>query len=160
MSITDKLKKGASQFLFELGIEMKRDEIVAGFKTWMDQTPEDQWHKMIDSGAFPQLPAEYFAQAGQYLEYIEQLSLQDIIEFLAEARPDLVVYMNNCPTGGEYIRSLRSHFIKCIKDSVNGSAAIPEMATLACSQCNKTWPVKKSEVPNVKECPFCRSPAQ
>ncbi len=157
MKWTDKLKSGATQFIFEWALEMNRDEIVAGFKKWMDLTPEAEWHRMIDGGVFPKLPGEYFQQASQYIEYIEKFSLQDLIEFLAEARPDLVMYINNCPTGGEYIVALREHMLNCIRES--GQAPAMEIVTVTCDKCNKSFPAKKSEVEQIKKCPLCGAPS-
>ena len=154
MAIKKSLGKFGSRFAFEFFIETMHDSIIQGLKKYLNTIKAEDIPTMVRDGSFPELAHLDLSALGENVEHIEKISVVRLVEFIAEARPDLATaIMSLGDTGAEYMVKLRRHMLGSLKRT---EFKPDENVVLAhCDKCDKKWPVKKDEAESVTKCPFC-----
>jgi len=168
MAIKDglaKLKQGGGRLLFEYFLELYRDDIIAGFKKYLERyTPEDIV-KMVNETRFPSMTGFNLTEAGGYLEYIEKITPKRFFEALAEARVDLAqAILDQGDKGVEYIVGMREHIVELIKSPGKSMAEAKDYSSkgesktklATCMDCHQSFPVPVDLPEDQVECPFCK----
>ena len=158
MAIQKNIVKFGSRFAFEFFLETMHPTIIAGVKKYLSSIRTEDIPAMVRKGNFPPLKHLVFSGLGDSVEHIEKISLMRLVEFIAEARPDLIEEIQKMgKAGAEYLVKLRAHLIAKIQQPVEGKEfeVQEDMVMAHCDQCDKKWPVKKEEAAAVTKCPFC-----
>ena len=157
MAIKKNLGKFGNRFLFEFVLEEAHDSIIQGFKKYLSSIRVEDVPSMVSKGQFPSLEHLDLSFVGDNVEYIEAISVLRLMEFIAEARPDLAKAIQKAETGAEYMVKLHRQIINKLKHSIEGKEFKPEEDTVLvhCDKCDKKWPVKRDEAGAIKKCPFC-----
>jgi len=154
MAIKKKLGKFGSRLAFEFFLETMHDSIIQGLKKYLKTIKAEDIPAMVRDGRFPELAHLDLSAIGVNVEHIEKISLVRLVEFIAEARPDLATpIMNLGDSGAEYMVKWRLHILGSLKRT---EFKLEENVVLAhCDKCDKKWPVKKDEAESITKCPFC-----
>jgi len=157
-------KKFGSRFAFEFFVEVMHDQIVKALQKYLSSIQPEDIRSMVRKGRFPPLEKLDFTALGDNIEHLEKISLVRLMEFIAEARPDLATAIQDMGMpGARYIAKLRLHLLDQIKHPEKELAksieykAKEEMALATCDKCGKSWPVPKDKAASIKECPFCHA---
>ena len=157
-----RLGKFGSRFAFEFFIEAMHDPIVKSLRKYLAGIQPDDIPGMVRKGRFPPLEKLDFTAVSDNAEHFEKISLVRLMEFIAEARPDLATAIQDMGMpGAEYLAKLRLHLIELVKHPEKALAKSTEyepkgkMKLATCDNCGKSWPVPEAEVASIKECPFC-----
>ena len=157
-----RLGKFGSRLAFEFFIETMHDQIVEGLKKYLVRIQPDDIPGMVSEVRFPPLEKLDLSAVSDNAEHFEKISLVRLVEFIAEARPDLAAAIQNMGMpGAEYLAKLRLHLIELVKHPEKALAksteyeAKGEMKLATCDNCHKSWPVPEAEASSIKECPFC-----
>lgn len=117
---------------------------------------------MVRKGRFPPLEQLDFSAISDNSEHLERITTDRLIDFIAEARPDLIIAIQDMGNkGGKYILKLRRHLLDQIKHPEMALAKSTdykpelEMVKATCSNCSKSWPVPKDQASSIDKCPFC-----
>jgi len=168
MAIKDglsKLKKGGGRMLFEYFLELYREEIIGGFRKYLEHYTPEGIVKMVNESRFPPMTGFNLSEAGGYIDYIEQITPKRFFEALAEARVDLAqAIFDQGDKGIEYIVKLRAHIIELIKSPGKsmaeskdyGPKSGSETKLATCMTCKKSFPVPVDLLEDQVECPFCK----
>ena len=175
MTIKKRAKKAASSWAFWFFVEMGHDQIIKGLREYLASMHPEDIPRMVKKGEFPPLEDLDFSAVGDNIEQLEQVPLfspnddgdpPGLVEYLAEARPDLVKAIQKMGMqGAEYLVQLRLHLLDLIKhpekplaESTEYETKVEEgMVQATCDQCGKSFPVPKAEADSIKECPFCHA---
>jgi len=154
MTIKKSLGKFGSRFAFEFFLETMHDSIIQGLKKYLNTIKAEDIPAMVRDGRFPELAHLDLSAIGDNTEHIEKISVVRLVEFIAEARPDLATaIMSLGDTGAGYMVKLRLHILGLLKRT---EFKPDEDVVLAhCDKCGKKWPVKKDEAESITKCPFC-----
>ncbi len=154
MAIKESLGKFGSRFAFEFLVEIMRDAIIQGLKKYLRSITAEDIPAMVREEKFPPLEHLDFSGVGDSIEHIKKISLLRLMEFIAEARPDLAMALQNMgDAGAEYLVKLRLHILQRIE---HAEFKPEENVVLAhCDKCGKKWPVKEDEASSITKCPFC-----
>ena len=158
MSIKKSLGQFGSRFTFEFFLETMHDPLIKGLKKYLSTISAEDIPAMVRKGKFPPFKDVDFSAAGDNVDHIQKISLFRLVEFISEARPDLVTEIQNMgKAGAEYMVKLRVHLLDKIRQPDGGKDfKLQEDTVLAhCDQCDKKWPVKKDEASSIIVCPFC-----
>ena len=158
MAIKKSLGKFGSRFAFEFFLETMHDSIIQGLKKYLSSISVRNFPAMVHEGKFPPLARLDFSALGESIEHIEKISLLRLVEFIAEARPDLATAIQDLgPAGAEYLVKLRAHILDRIRQSAAAKEFKPEkdMVFAHCDECGKKWPVPKDKASSITKCPFC-----
>lgn len=157
-----RLGKFGSRFAFEFFIEAMHNQIIEGLRKYLDGIQPDDIPGMVRKGRFPPLEHLDFTALSDNIEHLEKVSLVRLMEFIAEARPDLAAAIQDMGMrGAKYIVKLRLHLLDLIKHPEKALAKSTEyeakekMARATCDKCGKSWPVPKDKVSSLDKCPFC-----
>ncbi len=158
----ERLRKFGSRLAFEFFIETMHDPIVEGLRKYLAKIQPDDIPGMVRKGKFPPLDKVDFTAVSDNAEHFEKISPVRLMEFIAEARPDLVTAIQDMGMpGAEYLAKLRLRLIELVKHPEKALAKSTEyesketMVKATCDNCHKSWPVPKSEASSIEECPFC-----
>jgi len=164
MAIKARLVKAGSSFAFWFFVEMMHDQIIKGLREYLASMHPGDVPEMVRKGEFPSMEHLDFSAVGDYAEHLEKIPLVTLVEYLAEARPDLVKAIEKMGMqGAEYLVNLRLHLLGLVKHpqkalgESTGYKPKEEMVQATCDQCGKSWAVPKSEAECIKECPFCHA---
>lgn len=156
MAIKKSLGKFGSRFAFEFFLETMHDSMIQGLKKYLSPIKAEDIPAMIREGSFPPMENLDLSAVGDNVEHIEKISLLRLVEFIAEARPDLVTAIQDMgDAGAEYLVKLRLHILNRIKHAEFKPEEAMVMAQ--CDVCGKKWPVPKEKASSIKECPFCHA---
>ena len=158
MAIKESLGKFGSRFAFEFFLETMHEPIIKGLAKYLSSISTQDISIMVREGKFPPLAHLDFSALGDNIEHIEKISLLRLVEFIAEARPDLATAIQDMgPAGAEYLVKLRAHLLEKIRQSAAAKEFKPEkdMVFAHCDKCGKKWPVSKEEAQSITKCPFC-----
>lgn len=157
-----RLGKLGSRFAFEFFVEAMHDQIIEGLRKYLDGIQPDDIPGMVRKGHFPPPEKLDFTTLGDNIEHLEKISLVRLMEFLAEARPDLATAIQDRGMpGAKYIAKLRLHLLDQIKHPEKELAKSidykPEekMKLATCDNCGKSWPIPETEASSLDKCPFC-----
>jgi hypothetical protein len=156
MTIGKKLSKFGGRFAFEFFIESMHGVIIKGLKDYLINIKAEDIPAMVREVKFPAVDHLDFSAVGDNIENVERISLERLVEFIAEARPDLMLAIQNTgEAGAQYLVKLRAHLLEKIK----GVTFTPEeqMVEAYCDLCESKWPVPKKKALSLKanDCPFC-----
>ena len=157
MSLSKKIQTFGSRFAFEFFIEGMHGVIIKGLKDYLSSIKSTDIPLMVRDGKFPPLEHLDLSVVGDNVQHLEKVDLLRLMEFIAEARPDIAAEIQNLgQTGVDYLIKLRQHIINKIK----GVEFKPKENTVMahCDQCNNQWPVQKDKALSLKaeDCPFCQ----
>jgi len=158
MSIKKGLAKFGNRFAFEFFLETMHGSMIKGLKEYLRDIKAEDIPSMVKKEKFPPFDHLDLSFAGENIEHIEKISLVRLVEFISEARPDLVeAILNKGEAGATYLAKLRLNLINRIK----GADFKPEQEVVlaTCDKCKKQWPVPKDKVSSITECPFCHEKA-
>jgi len=148
------LGKFGSRFAFEFFLETMHEPIIQGLRKYLSGIRAEDIPTMVRAGKFPAIEHLNLSAVGDNIEHIEKISLVRLVEFIAEARPDLVAAIQDIgESGADYLVKLRQHILVRIKGSEFKKE--DDMVLAHCDKCGKKWPVKKAEAASIRECPFC-----
>jgi len=154
-------KKFGSRFAFEFFIEVMHDQIVKALQKYLSSIQPEAIRSMVRKSRFP-LEKLDFSALSDNIEHLEKISLVRLMEFVAEARPDLATAIQDMGMpGAKYIAKLRLHILDQIKhpekELAKSTAYEPKekMKLATCDKCGKSWPVPEAEAASIVECPFC-----
>jgi len=172
MAVKKRLVKAVSSFAFWFYVEMNHNKIIAGLRDYLAHMQPEDIPRMVRKGEFPPLEGPDFFAVSNYAEQLEKIPLfspnddgdpPGLVEYLAEARPDLVKAIQDMgKPGAEYLVNLRLHVLKLVKHPEKPLAESTEyepkeeMVKATCDQCGKSFPVPKSEADSLDICPFCK----
>lgn len=165
-----KLKGKAMTFgnrlLFESALVYKYGDIIENLKVWLKPFTPEMVPDMVANNRFPSFPPDVFADIQGWEQYLKLISAERFFQAIADARVDLAEAISKSGQPGmQYIVNLRKYFLEQVshpEKSLAESTDLPnkiEMVKVTCKSCNKSWPVAKAESEQLKECPFCHSPA-
>jgi uncharacterized protein (DUF1919 family) len=158
----NKVTKFANKAAFFFFLRLPRAEIVDKFIKWVDDYGLENLKSLIQRGEFPTVAPDLFAKSNDYLEYLQDISVDYLVEIIVEASPEIaeyLVYMG--PAGGVYLAKLRLHFLKLAQHPeeapIPSIVASPdtEVVRVTCDKCHKSFPVKRNEFNENAKCPFC-----
>lgn len=160
--ISESLRKFGSGFAFEFYVSLRHDSIVSGLRKYLNSIQLEDIPKMVSEVQFPPLEHLDFSALGDNTEHLERISVVRLMEYLAEARPDLAqAIQNEGVPGAEYLVNLRLHLITLVKHPEKPLAESTEyeakekIKLAKCDKCLNSWPVPEDEAASIKECPFC-----
>ena len=164
MAIKKSLVKAGTSFAFWFFVEVMHDAIIKGLRDYLTPIKPEDIPRMVRKGEFPPLESLDFSAVGDNVEHLEKISLVTLVEYLAEARPDLVkAILDMDKRGAEYLAKLRLHLLKLVKHPEKPLAESTkyepkgEMVKATCDQCGRSFAVPKAEAETIKECPFCHT---
>lgn len=167
MELKQRLAKFGSQFFYKFIVEVMDDPIVKSLRDYLAPIKSEDIPEIIRQNRFPPLEGIDLSIATDNAELIKNISTVRIIEFIAEARPDLATAIQEMGMpGAEYIVKLRAYLLDLAMHPENALGKSTdykpelEMAKATCSKCGKSWTVPKNEVSSIKECPFCHEKAE
>ncbi len=154
VKIPRQISKFGSRFAFEFFLETAHDAIVQALQRYLSNITSEKIRIMVRNGEFPSIKHLNLAAVGDNLEHIEKISLMRLVEFIGEARPDLVTAIQDMGEEGVgYLVKLRQHILDRLK---NAEFKLEQGMVLAhCEECGKKWPVKKEKAASIEKCPFC-----
>ena len=171
MAIGKRLVKAGSSFAFWFMVEMRHNELIKGLRKYLASIQPEDVPRMVRKGEFPPLEDLDFSAISDYAEHLEKIPLVSpnddgdppgLVEYLAEARPDLVKAIQDLDKrGAEYLAKLRLHLLDLVKhpEKALGKSteykAKSKMVQATCDKCGKSWPVPKEEASSIDKCPFC-----
>lgn len=155
------LKKIGSRFAFEYFLEVWKPKLIDALRHWLARYTADDIRKMVTRGRFPDTSKLDFSPAAEYVQYIEKISLERLVEdFLAPARPDLIEDLQEMGMpAAKWLAKLRLHILDKIKQGAKTETATPKEGIVManCDACGKSWPVARAEFDKISSCPFCGS---
>ena len=160
---TQKLRAVGSRFAFELFVELMHDEIVKRLRNYLSAYSPQDIQAMVRENRFPPLENLDFSAVGDNVGHLEKISVVRLVEYLAEARPDLVSAIQDMGMpGAEYLVRLRMHILGLLRHPEKPLAELTDykpkegMKLATCDQCGKSWPVPEAEASSIDKCPFCK----
>lgn len=163
MAVKKRLVEAGSSFAFWFFVEMMHDQIVKGLRKYLVSIQPEDIPRMVRKGEFPPLEDLDFSALTDNVEHLEKISLVTLVEYLAEARPDLVTAIQDLnKRGAEYLAKLRLHLLDLVKhpekplaESTKYESKEGELVRATCDKCGKSWAVPKAEASSIDICPFC-----
>jgi len=158
MSITKGFAKFGSRFAFEFFLETMHGPMIEGLRQYLSSISVEDIPAMVRNEKFPSIDKLDFSFIGENIQHIERISLLRMVEFIAEARPDLMgVIQNLGGEGAAYMAKLRQYLL----DHVKSIEFKPEgdMVLATCDECKRQWPVPREKAESINECPFCHHKA-
>ncbi len=163
MAVKKRLVKAGSSFAFWFFVEMMHDEIVKSLRKYLASIQPEDIPRMVRKGEFPPVEDLDFSPVSDYSEHLEKIPLVTLVEYLAEARPDLVKAVQDLDKrGAEYLAKLRLHLLDLVKhpekplaESTKYAPKEEELVRATCDKCGKSWAVPKAEASSLDKCPFC-----
>lgn len=164
MTIQKRLGDFGSRFAFEFFVELMHDGIINGLRKYLSEYSPQDIQAMVRENRFPPLEHLGFSMAGDHVKHLERISLVRLVEYLAEARPDLASAIQDMGRpGAEYLARVHQHILGLIKHPEKPLAETTayepkeKMKLATCDQCGKSWPIPEDEAAAIKECPFCHT---
>lgn len=162
MAVKKRLGKLGSRFAFEFFVEMMHEQIVKALKKYLRGTEPKDIPAMVSEGRFPPMEKLDLTAMSENAEHFEKISLVRLMEFMAEARPDLASAIQDIGMpGAEYMAKLRLHLIELVKHPEKKLAKSTDykseekMKLATCDNCGKSWPLPEAEASSIDKCPFC-----
>ena len=162
MAVKKRLGKFGRRLTSEFFIETMYDQIVKGLKKYLAGIQPDDIPGMVKEVRFPPLRKLDLSAVSDNAEHFEKVSLVRLVEYVAEARPDLASAIQDMGMpGAEYLAKLRLHLIELVKHPEKALAKSTDykseekMKQATCDKCGKSWPVPEAEASSIEECPFC-----
>jgi hypothetical protein len=154
-------------FAFFMFLRLNRPMLLDGFREWLGAHSMTDLKTMVDSNQVPPFQSDWVYNCIQFKAGIADITMAMWFEFIAEANPELGDYINSKGVdGGRYLAMLRERFLYLLEHPEEAKAvelpAAPAdpIVNLHCDKCGKSWPVRKSKVEDVAECPFCHAGAK
>ncbi len=162
MAVKKRLGKFGGRFAFEFFVEMMHERIVKALRKYLRGLEPKDIKTMVSEGRFPPLEKLDLTAVSDNAEHFEKISLVRLMEFMAEARPDLATAIQDMGMpGAEYLAKLRLHLIELVKHPEKALAkstdyeAKEKMKQATCDQCGKSFPIPEAEASSIDTCPFC-----
>lgn len=164
MPVKKRLAKFGSRFAFEFFIETMHEQIVEALRKYLRRLEPKDITAMVNEGRFPPLEGLDLSAVSDNAEHFEKISLVRLMEFIAEARPDLAATIQDMGMpGAEYLAKLQLHLIDQVKHPEKKLAKSTDYKTkkkmklATCDICHQSWPVPEDEAESIEECPFCHA---
>jgi len=160
--LRQKLGEFGSRLAFETYVALMHDQIVGALRGYLAPLKPDGLRRMVQKGEFPPLGMVSSLGEGHNIEYLKGITTLRVVEYLAEARPDLAQVIADLDIqGARYMKDLRQLLLELVSHPEKSLAESTEyetkqdMAKATCDQCGKSWPVPKDEAAAIDKCPFC-----
>jgi len=164
VKIPESLTKFGTGFAFEFFISLMHDNIVEGLRKYLTSIQPEDIRQMVKKELFPPLEHLDFSALGDNIEHFEGISVVRLMEYVAEARPDLAQgIQDRGAAGAEYMAKLRLHLLSLVKHPEKPLAESTDyepkekMKLAKCDKCGKSFPIPEVEVASITECPFCHA---
>ncbi|MDD5511554.1 MAG: hypothetical protein PHI12_12200 [Dehalococcoidales bacterium] len=162
------IKNAASEFGFQMAVEFERPKIVKGFKEWLSNFTLDQFREMIVKNQMPPVTSDMFEKAQPFAKFLSSISVLDLLEFLTEASPDLSQMIQGMgEQGATYLVNMRSYMLECCRHpekapaiADTGQGKGPDIVTVTCDKCGKSFPMTREKAQALEKCPGCGAPAK
>ena len=163
----------------EMYLEMYHGEFINNFrKALMHIKVEDVPLYIYGKKPLP-IPPNVWSYAKGFEKQIERIKIERILEWIAEARPEIAkAIMAEGSVGYLYLRELKKSIIQAVenappltevqqqqmdqalgqKPEEKSTENIP-MTEVTCDACGYKFTIPTSEKHNIKECPSCGEPA-
>jgi hypothetical protein len=162
-----KVSQFANKLAFFTYLRMNREKIIEELQKKVSAYGMEKLKEIIRKGEYPDVAPDIFTQASGHIEYIEAISVEYLFELIAEGVPELAEYIISMGIDGVvYLAKLRLHFLELCRhpEQAPAVASAPstdtDFVTVKCDKCSKAFPVKKSELAKLEECPFCHASAK
>lgn len=163
MALKKSLGRFGSRYAFEFALEVMRPQIVKSLQKYLSSITPEKIGLMIEQGELPPLEHLDFSAVGDNVQHLKRISTIRLMEYLAEARPDLAgIIQDKGIQGAEYMVKLRRHLLdlverpaKPLAESTDYGTLPEEMALSTCDKCKNSWPVEKGKAQSIDKCPFC-----
>jgi len=153
--IGQSLKKVGSRFAFEYFLEIWKPRLIEMQRKWLASVTVEDLKKMVKRGKFPDSDGFDFNAVREYYEHLEKISTERLFEeYIAPARPDLAQAIQEMEMpGAQWLVKLRQHLLDQVKGAAK--AVKQDLVQATCDNCQKSWPVPRSEFDKIDACPFC-----
>jgi len=159
--VKQRLGKFGSTLAFEFYLKTIHAAMIEGIRKYLTSIKPEDIPAMIRENRFPPLEHLDLSAVSDNSEHLERITPNRLIDFIAEARPDLIIAIQDMGNqGGKYMLKLHLHLLDLMKhpEKAMGKstdyAPKKEMVQATCDQCGKSWPVPKDS-PSIDKCPFC-----
>ena len=155
MSLKDTLKEKGKSFTLELWLEFNYDSFIEMVRGALeDVTPEDIKGFVSNKLPLP-IPADAFTNMKGFEGFLEGLEPMRIVEWLSDARPDLVAALDKIPEAPEYIVNLKQYIV----DTVKHGEQAGKQKKVTCGDCKNIFYATEEEAEALTKgdmpCPFC-----
>jgi hypothetical protein len=142
-----------------------RDDLIKGLRKYMGAYSVEDVPGVIAAGTMPYIDPHDCEELHGYWEDIQHIKVEKVWSFFVEANPELAeAFVAQGVPGMMFFKNMYVHMMTMICDPEKAKAqAMPvgaivnkTMVEASCDKCKATWMVKKLDVANVKECPFCK----
>jgi len=149
------LKKVGSRFAFEFFLEMWKPKFIEMLTKWLSPYTVEDLDCAVKKGTFLDISSLNLAAVKPYLEYVEKISVERLLEdYLAPVRPDLVQALQEMGMpGAQWLVKLREHLLNQIRGAAQ--TVKEDIVQANCDACSKSWPVPRDEFDKIESCPFC-----
>lgn len=163
MAIKKRLRKAGSSFSFWFFVEMMHDDLIKGLRKYLASIQPEDVPRMVRKSEFPPVDDLDFSGVSEYAEHLDKIPLVTLVEYLVEARPDLVKAIQEMgKRGADYLAKLRLHLLDLVKHPEKPLAESTDykpkqkMKLATCDKCGNSWPVPEDKVDSLDKCPFCQ----
>lgn len=162
MAVKKRLGKFGSRFAFEFFLEVIHDQIVEELRKFLSSIQPEDIPGMARKSRFPPLEHLDFSSLTDNVEHLESIDEVRLMEFIAEARPDLATTIQDMGMpGAKYIVKLRQQLLNLVKHPEKALAKstdykpAEEMVQASCDNCGFSFPVPKDKAASLDKCPNC-----
>lgn len=159
--VRKRLTKIGSRFAFEFYLGVMHEQILSALRGYLASTKPEDIRRMVKKGEFPRLSVDA-SLLGDNVEDLQRVSAVRLMEYLAEARPDLAQAIQDMGAkGADYMAKLRLHLLELVAHPEKPLAESTEyetkqdMVLATCDKCGKRFPVPREEAHSIDKCPFC-----
>lgn len=162
------LKKAGGRFAFEFFLEVWHDELINIFRKYLEPMSPEDIPSAIRKKKFPVFSPSDFAKIHDFSEHLEKITVIRLMEFIAEARPDLAkAIQDHGMAGAKYMVLMREHLLDLVKHPEKAMALSSghktkeeDIVQATCDACGQSFPVAREDFDKIDKCPFCGSPAK
>lgn len=166
LSALKRAKKLGSRFAFEFFLEYFHPKIIEQFQKELADVTTARLQEMVKAAEYPRFGPSLFRSLHGYEDYLKHIKTKRLFEDLAEARPDLAQTLFDMGEPGlRYMVDLRNYFLDRVRHAGKVDESVPaadtpkeDIVLAVCDECQKSWPVKRTEFSSITKCPFCGHP--
>jgi len=160
--VKQRLGKFGSTLAFEFYLKTIHAAMIEGIRKYLTSIKPEDIPAMIRENRFPPLEHLDLSAVSDNSEHLERITPNRLIDFIAEARPDLITAIQDMGIqGGEYIIKLRQHLLNLVKHPEKSMAKSIEykpednIKLATCDKCGKSFPGPEDVLKLLDKCPFC-----
>lgn len=157
-----RLGKFGSTLAFEFYLKTIHGAIIEEIRKYLADIQPGDIPGMVRKSRFPPLENLDFSVLTDNPEQLGRITTDRLIDFIAEARPDLITAIQDMGNqGGKYILKLHQHLLGLVNHPEKELAKSTEYETketmklATCDKCGKSFPIPEAEAASIDKCPFC-----